>query len=108
MIHLTTCRRSSRRRRRQRGRRLRFREARRELGRLASDLDAISRRIDRFVGRLPRNGGRFDPLAELGEGAGCVRADLLSDAVETLVALATLETAELRRRFEERQRWLEG
>ena len=50
----------------------------------------------------------FDPLRELAEGAECVRNDLLTDAIETLHTLATLDDDNLRIRAEERFALLAG
>ena len=53
-------------------------------------------------------GEGFDPLRELAEGAECVRNDLLTDAIETLHTLATLDDDNLRIRSEERFALLAG
>ncbi len=73
---------------------------------LAADLRALDALIGGIAQELPQGGTTFEALAELGEGLRCVRTDLLADAIETLDALATLDEAELRRRFERRQGWL--
>ena len=50
----------------------------------------------------------FDPFRELAEGAECARNDLLTDAIETLHTLATLDDDNLRIRAEERFALLAG
>ena len=78
-------------------------EARSALRAAAADLEAVYRRLSALAERLPVPCERFLTLAELRAAIDCVRADLLTDAIETLEAAATLSERELRRRFAERR-----
>ena len=89
-----------------RRRRASARSPRGEIRRLVADLRALDGRMGSLVETLPEPGDVFEPLAELAAGLACVRGDLLADAIATLEALATLDDEALRRRFEERRRWL--
>ena len=55
---------------------------------------------------MPTLGESLHPLSELAAGLTCVRSDLLADAIDTLEALATSDADTLRKRSEDRQRWL--
>ena len=85
-----------------------IRRIQRTIDTLADDLRALDALIGGIAQELPGAGESFDVLAEVGEGLRCVKTDLLADAIETLQVLATVDEAELRRRFEQRQSWLEA
>ena len=90
-----------------RQRRTDLRRVQRAIGTLLKDLRALDSLIGGIARELPEPEASFDALAEVGKGLRCVKTDLLADAIETLDTLATLDDAELRRRFEQRQEWLE-
>ena len=85
-----------------------IRRIQRTIGTLAEDLRALDALIGGIAQELPPARETFDALAEVGEGLRCVKADLLADAVETLQVIATSNEADLLRRFEQRQSWLEA
>lgn len=76
------------------------------IGTLGKDLKSLDAVVGGIARELPDPEASFDALAELGEALRCVKTDLLADAIETLDALATLDDAELRRRYEQHQEWL--
>ena len=69
------------------------------------------RRIDRWLARLaallPEPSADFDQGAEIRGAIEAVRIDLLADAAETLSLAAEGSVEELRRRYRQRQEWLE-
>ena len=79
------------------GVRARLRDAAEHLRQVEADLQSIASEI-------PKNDG-FDVGNELRDAADCVCRDLLADAIETLMAVADADEAELRRCHQERQQW---
>lgn len=77
--------------------RARLRDAAEHLRQVEADLQSIASEI-------PKTDG-FDVGNELRDAADCVCRDLLADAIETLIAVANADEAELRRCHQERQQW---
>ena len=69
------------------------------------------RRIDRWLARLaallPEPSEDFDEGSEIRDAIEAVQIDLLADAAETLSLAAEGGVEELRRRYRQRQEWLE-
>ena len=69
------------------------------------------RRIDRWLARLaallPEPSENFDEGAEIRDAIEAVQIDLLADAAVTLSLAAEGSVEELRRRYRQRQEWLE-
>jgi hypothetical protein len=72
------------------------------------ELRRLDGRLAAIVEPLPASNGEFSHLSEIRGAVEVVRADLLADALDTLLAVANGDVAELRRRFEQRHQWLEG
>ena len=72
---------------------------------MAESLDKIDERLAESVRRLPASSDQFDALAEVRAAIECVRADLLKDAVKTLLAVAASSESQLQACYEERQKW---
>jgi hypothetical protein len=73
---------------------------------LVGELRDLDARLGELVRSLPSSVG-FDPLAELCGTVAAVRTDLLADAIATLHDLGIAGDSDLRRRYDERQAWLE-
>ena len=72
---------------------------------MAESLHRIDERLAESVRRLPASSDRFDALAEVRAAIECVRADLLTDAIATLLAVAVSSESQLQACYEERRKW---
>ena len=72
---------------------------------MAESLHRIDERLAESVCRLPASSDRFDALAEVRAAIECVRADLLTDAITTLLAVAASSESQLQACYEERRKW---
>lgn len=72
---------------------------------LAESLYKIDERLAESVRRLPASSDQFDALAEVRAAIECVRADLLTDAIATLLAVAASSEIQLQACYEERRKW---
>ena len=76
-----------------------------ELREIGEAIRQIDEQLATIGIELPESIGPFDSSAELRAGIECVQTDLLADAIETLLVLATATESQLRESFEERQKW---
>jgi hypothetical protein len=73
---------------------------------VVGDLRRIGGRMAELCENLPEPDDEFEALAELCGVVDCVNRDLIADAIRTLELAANHDEAELRREYEQRQRWL--